>query len=79
MESASICSFRFPAGAPVVLDEHNVDYKLLARISKGERSLAEQSYSWDLAGQRLDAFYQQLTTGTAGTPPVPTDREPAGV
>jgi glycosyltransferase involved in cell wall biosynthesis len=38
MESSRLGALTFPAGPPVVFDEHNVEYELLHRMAEGERS-----------------------------------------
>jgi glycosyltransferase involved in cell wall biosynthesis len=46
------------------------DAELRRRLSSGSRILAEERYSWRLAGDRLQALYQQVI----GDTPQPTDR-----
>jgi len=45
VESSQLCTFRFPAGAAVVLDEHNVEYELLRRMGEGERTKFRRLYN----------------------------------
>ena len=45
VESVRMMGLRFPESIPAVLDEHNIEYELLARVSKGERSLARRAFN----------------------------------
>lgn len=45
VESCRMCSFRFPDGVPVVVDEHNVEYELFRRLARGERSLLRRAFN----------------------------------
>jgi glycosyltransferase involved in cell wall biosynthesis len=38
VESSGMMCFEFPGGAPVVLDEHNIEYTLLGQVADVERS-----------------------------------------
>jgi glycosyltransferase involved in cell wall biosynthesis len=45
VESSQMCSYDFPAGVPLVLDEHNIEYELLARMEQGESSPLRRFYN----------------------------------
>jgi polysaccharide biosynthesis protein PslH len=45
VESSRMCSFDFPTGVPVVVDEHNVEYELFRRLSQGERSKLRRAFN----------------------------------
>ena len=45
VESVRMMGFRFPQNVPVVLDEHNIEFELMARLSKGERSLTRRAFN----------------------------------
>jgi glycosyltransferase involved in cell wall biosynthesis len=44
LESSRLCALDLPAGA-VVIDEHNVEYELLARMHEGERSRGRRLFN----------------------------------
>ena len=44
LESTLVWPFRFPAGTPLVLDEHNVDYETYARMREGARSPIRKAF-----------------------------------
>jgi glycosyltransferase involved in cell wall biosynthesis len=44
LESTLVWPFRFPAGTPIVLDEHNVDYETYARMREGTRSPVRKAF-----------------------------------
>lgn len=49
VESSQMFGLRFPAGpgAPLlILDEHNIEYELLQRMYRGERSPLRRLYNW---------------------------------
>ncbi|OLC26249.1 MAG: hypothetical protein AUH40_04525 [Chloroflexi bacterium 13_1_40CM_65_17] len=46
VESSLMAGYRFPADVTVILDEHNLEYELLERSSRAERSLPRRVYSW---------------------------------
>ena len=46
IESSLMAGYRFPAGVTVLLDEHNLEYELLERASRAERSFIRKSYCW---------------------------------
>ena len=45
VESVRMMGLRLPQTVPVVLDEHNIEYELLARLAKGERSLVRRAFN----------------------------------
>ncbi|HXY86787.1 MAG TPA: glycosyltransferase [Gaiellaceae bacterium] len=44
LESSLLCTFRFPTGSCLVLDEHNIEYEVFRRMQAGERSLPRRAY-----------------------------------
>lgn len=44
VESSQMFGFEFPAGPALVLDEHNIEHDLLARVAASERSLPRRLY-----------------------------------
>ena len=44
LEGSQMCCFRLRTNAPVVLDEHNIEYELLERMQQGERSRARRAH-----------------------------------
>jgi glycosyltransferase involved in cell wall biosynthesis len=46
LESSFLCTFRFPPGARLVIDEHNIEYELFRRMGEGERSLPRRAFNW---------------------------------
>jgi glycosyltransferase involved in cell wall biosynthesis len=45
LESSMLCTFAFPPGVRLVLDEHNIEYELFRRMCEGERSLGRRSFN----------------------------------
>jgi glycosyltransferase involved in cell wall biosynthesis len=45
VESSRMCSLRFPAGVPVVIGEHNIEYELFRRLARGERSRLRRAFN----------------------------------
>jgi polysaccharide biosynthesis protein PslH len=45
LESSLLCTFRFPPGPRIVLDEHNVEYEVFQRMSRGERSVPRRAFN----------------------------------
>ncbi len=93
VESVTACSFRFPAGIPICLDEHNVEYELHKRLWRGESSLVRRLFSgweylrmqrfeprvWKRAGGCVVTSERELPTVRAAAPQVPTAVVPNGV
>lgn len=73
LESSMLCAYDFPAGVPIVLDEHNIEYELLQRMSDGERSLSRRLFS-GLEYRRLRPFEERCWRAAAGCV-VTSDRE----
>ena len=46
VESSQMAGFDFDGQAAVLLDEHNIEYELLYRMYREERSLARKIYNW---------------------------------
>ena len=46
IESSQLAGFSFGGDAVTVLDEHNIEYELLYRMFKTERSAARRFYNW---------------------------------
>jgi glycosyltransferase involved in cell wall biosynthesis len=65
MESSTIWSFALPPGVPVLLDEHNIEYELLGRLGRGERSVVRRSFN-QLEYRRFRRFEQRCWTRAAG-------------
>ena len=45
VEFSTMSCFNFPAGVPVVVDEHNIEYELYKRLYEGERSLLRRGFN----------------------------------
>lgn len=45
IEGSQLCSLRVPSGPVLVLDEHNVEYEVLRRMSEGERTALRRFFS----------------------------------
>ena len=45
LESSLLCTFSFPPGVPVVLDEHNIESEVFARMHEGERSGPRRAFN----------------------------------
>jgi glycosyltransferase involved in cell wall biosynthesis len=45
LESSFLCTFRFPRGTRLVIDEHNIESELLRRMCEGERSLPRRLFN----------------------------------
>jgi len=58
VESSPLCTFRLPATTSVILDEHNVEYEVFARMHDTERSLARRSFN-RLEHSRFRSFEQR--------------------
>jgi len=46
VEFAHMAGYTFPASAPVVLDEHNIEYDILRRTSQSERGLLRRAFNY---------------------------------
>src|SRR6476469_10791598 len=45
LESSLLCGLALPATAKIVLDEHNIEYEVFARMHDGERSVARRLFN----------------------------------
>jgi glycosyltransferase involved in cell wall biosynthesis len=45
LEGSQVCCFSFPGRAAIVLDEHNIEYEVLQRMSEGERTRLRRFFS----------------------------------
>jgi glycosyltransferase involved in cell wall biosynthesis len=73
LESSLLCTFAFPPEAALVIDEHNVEYELLERMQKGERSLVRRGFN-RLEFRRFRRF-EQAWWSRADACAVTSDRE----
>jgi sugar transferase (PEP-CTERM/EpsH1 system associated) len=46
LESSQMAGYRIDTDAPVLLDEHNIEYELLHRMWRGERSAGRRVFNW---------------------------------
>ena len=69
VESSQMMGHRFPDGVPVILDEHNLEFELLERASRAERSLPRKGYSWleYMKVRREERIHWQLAAGCVMT------------
>lgn len=58
LESSYLCGFRFPQSALLVIDEHNVEYEVFQRVSRGERSMPRRVFNW-MEYRRFRRFEQR--------------------
>jgi polysaccharide biosynthesis protein PslH len=58
LETSLLCTFSFPRGSRLVLDEHNIEYEVHERMAEGERSLTRRLFG-RLEGTRLRRFEQR--------------------
>ncbi len=58
VESSPLCTFRLPGNASVILDEHNIEYEVFARMHETECSLARRSFN-RLEHSRFRSFEQR--------------------
>ena len=93
VESSRMCCFRFPAGVPVVVDEHNIEYELFRRLSQGERSLMRRVFNaleyhrvrrfeehcWTRVQGCVVTSFREEPTVCASAPSTPTAVVPNGV
>jgi glycosyltransferase involved in cell wall biosynthesis len=93
VESSTLWSFRLPDGVPVVLDEHNIEYELLGRLCKGERSRVRRAFNrlehvrfrrferrcWERAAACVVTSQRELPTVRTAAPATLTEVVPNGV
>jgi glycosyltransferase involved in cell wall biosynthesis len=58
LETSLLCTFRFPRGSRLVLDEHNIEYEVHQRTAAGERSVTRRLFH-RLEGRRLRRYEQR--------------------
>lgn len=73
VEFSTMYNFRLPDGVPVILDEHNIEYELYERLSKGERSRLRRAFN-GLEYLRMRRFEERCWT-TASACVVTSSRE----
>ena len=93
LESSYLCSFEFPRGTNLVIDEHNVESELFRRMCEGEKAphrrlfngveyarfrLFEQR-SWNNVGGCIVTSDRELPVVTARAPQTPVVVAPNGV
>jgi glycosyltransferase involved in cell wall biosynthesis len=59
VDGAHLAGLRLPSGVPLVLDEHNIEYELLARHGAGERSVARR---WFNQLEHLKCFREETSS-----------------
>ncbi len=77
LESSTLGGLRFPAGLPIVVDQHNIEWELLDRMREGERSPLRRWFSHREA-ERLRHFEETLW-GRIAACAVTSPREVAAV
>ena len=65
LETSLLCTFSFPPGVPVVVDEHNVEYEVFARMHEGERSRPRRAFN-RVEHARFRRFEQHCWRRAAG-------------
>ena len=65
VETSLLCTFSFPPGVPVVVDEHNVEYEVFARMHEGERSRPRRAFN-RVEHARFRRFEQRWWRRAAG-------------
>jgi polysaccharide biosynthesis protein PslH len=73
LESTLLAPFRLPPGTPVVLDEHNVDYEVYARMHESERSPLRRAFY--RSQERRFRRYEQRCWGEVAACVMTSDRE----
>jgi sugar transferase (PEP-CTERM/EpsH1 system associated) len=58
VESSLLCTFSFPRGVPLVVDEHNIESEVFARMRAGERSGPRRTFN-RLEAARFGRFEQR--------------------
>jgi glycosyltransferase involved in cell wall biosynthesis len=59
LESSQMACFRLRTDAPIVLDEHNIEYELLSRLHRGERAALRRA-QYRLEANKVRRFEQSL-------------------
>ncbi|HET7486302.1 MAG TPA: glycosyltransferase family 4 protein [Acidimicrobiales bacterium] len=65
LESSRLWGLRLPAGVPVVVDEHNVEYELLRRMQDGENSAVRRAFS-GIEAVKLERLERRCWSTAAG-------------
>jgi glycosyltransferase involved in cell wall biosynthesis len=73
LEGSQLCGFSFPGPGCIVLDEHNIEYEVLQRMAKGERTHLRRFFSAieQRKFRRLEQLWWRKLDGIAVT----SDRE----
>jgi glycosyltransferase involved in cell wall biosynthesis len=73
LEGSQLCGFSFPGPACIVLDEHNIEYEVLQRMARGERTRLRRFFSAieQRKFRRLEQLWWRKLDGIAVT----SDRE----
>jgi glycosyltransferase involved in cell wall biosynthesis len=93
LESSILCTFRFPPGARLVIDEHNVESEVFRRMCEGERSASRRLFnraeyrrfrrfeqaSWQCADACVVTSERELPSVRAGAPDTPVAVVPNSV
>lgn len=66
LESSLFCQYRYPAQVKLVLDEHNIEYELLARMARGERSLTRRLFN-QIEANRFRRFERRAWKSVDGS------------
>jgi polysaccharide biosynthesis protein PslH len=73
LESSLLCTFAFPPGPRLVLDEHNIEYEVFKRMCEGERSISRRLFN-RVEHSRFRRFEQRWWSQVHGCV-VTSDRE----
>jgi glycosyltransferase involved in cell wall biosynthesis/pimeloyl-ACP methyl ester carboxylesterase len=93
IESSTMSLFRFPESIPTVIDEHNIEYELYARLYRGERARLRRLFngieflrmrrfernSWQHANACTVTSEREQPVISAAAPATPTVVVPNGV
>lgn len=93
LESSYLCTFRFPHGPRLVIDEHNIESELLQRMCEGERSLPRRAFnrveyarfrrfeqaSWQQADACVVTSEREVAAVRASAPQTPVEVVPNAV
>jgi glycosyltransferase involved in cell wall biosynthesis len=93
VESSILCTFRFPEGPRLVIDEHNIESEVFRRMCEGERSALRRFFnraeyrrfhqfelaSWRRADACVVTSERELPTVRAGAPDTPVAAVPNSV
>jgi glycosyltransferase involved in cell wall biosynthesis len=93
LETSLLCAFTFPPQTRLVIDEHNVEYEVFARMAEGERSRVRRTFNrleharfrrfeqdcWRRADGCVVTSDRELPTVRAHAPATPVAVVPNGV